>query len=150
MSVLSRPVLRRATAPTQRVESIPLPRTAPTSEGAAPAEAPPVPLSTAPTAPERQAPARTTRRRGPVLVAAGAIVALAVGIGAFAAYDDSSGPATVIAPGVVNAPSETDLARDRAAALRGSKAATVGSDAQQLTEARRDAAMLQRERNVQP
>lgn len=176
MSVLSRPVLHRATAPTQRKASIPLPRTAATSAGAPPAEALPVeastvPTSTVPSAPTQQPPDRPTRRRGPALAVAGTVVALAVGVGAYAALDGSD-PATVIAPAVVNAPSETDIARDRAAELRGGQfqapsgteiardraaelrgstaRAAVGADAQRLTEAARDAAMQQRQRNAQP
>lgn len=123
MSVLSRPVLHRATAPTQREVRIPLPRDGSPAEAVprtSPAVRTPAPRTAAPTA---------RRRIPPALLALGLAGALGVAGGAtYLLTDDGGGSAsTVIAPAFV--PSFADEAKDRAAAARGNAAPPAVNDA---------------------
>jgi len=145
MSVLSRPVRHRAPAPTQREVRIPLPRDASPAEAVPrtePAVRTPAPRPSAPTA---------RRRIPPALLAVGFVGALAVAGGTtYVLTDgDGGGAASVIAPAYV--PTDTDLARDAAAAARGAGSTSVGlDDTRRVTEAQRDAAIQQRAQNLQP
>lgn len=137
MSVLSRPVRHHVTAPTQREERIPLPRTSPEPDGPS--------LRTSPQI-NQPVPQSSRRTRAIMIVGGGLAVALAVGVGTYALVDGDGGSSTVIAPSVVKVPSVADLGRDAAAAARGAASAGLAASTA-VTEAERQAALAQRLHN---